>query len=65
VANTPSALAIKSFEILSVSSGGVFEDLLNMHVRLPKHGGRYGAGIGLVGEQRHTLLNAERLEDRL
>lgn len=36
-----------------------------MDVHLPKHGRRYGAGIGLVGEQRHALLNAERLEDRL
>ena len=36
-----------------------------MHVHLPKHGRRNGAGIGLVGEKGHALLNAERLEDRL
>jgi hypothetical protein len=44
---------------------GVLKDLLNMHVHLPKHGRCNGAGIGLIGEQRHALLNAERLEDRL
>ena len=48
-----------------MGSGGVLENLLNVYIYLPKHGRRYSAGIGFVGEQGHPLLNAERLEDCL
>jgi hypothetical protein len=60
----PSNQIINSSEALSASSGGVLEYLMNMYVYLSEHGSTLSATVGLVVEQGHALLNAERLEDR-
>jgi hypothetical protein len=43
----------------------VLQNLLYVYVHLSEHNRRHTAAIGFVGKERHTVLKAERLEDRL
>jgi hypothetical protein len=56
-------LVNKSSSLHYVVSGRMFEYLLDMHIHLSEYRGGDGIAVALVGENGHTLLDAERLEN--